>query len=505
VVEPGDALVSAGDAVFVVRGDGSGVEPFSPRPGSGANHFVQPTGVVVDAAEGRVLVADGIGALYVVDPADGSQTRVTTELGGPLEIGDLVSALEILDDGSLLAASAVLTTTIPIPAFDSFLYRVEPPSGGTADASVFATLLAGVGIRLMHGLAVREPAMGADQTLVSTLSASGSELGTVDATTLDYTPLVGVPVQAGAFIADAALDCPADVASLCVRYWIEGRSDGSTCIAADAAIFRDSVHFGKVDVHVGSPLRCPLAIEVGASGSIFVVDARADFRDPRVHRFDPGPAGGGYVPVLLAGESELPDLDLAVFPRLAVSTVTLPETPAAGEISLLGLACVAMRRRRAGRAPTRRGYAAQAPPKESSMPPSRVPVAIPILVAVLAWTPGPASAADPAPADAGVTSGPCRADVERLCSDVPAGGGGRARCLREHSDQVSPECRAQLEPAQRERNRERLSEARAECKDDVAKLCPNVQPGGGAILRCLRANSEKLSAGCREAMAPPAP
>jgi hypothetical protein len=137
------------------------------------------------------------------------------------------------------------------------------------------------------------------------------------------------------------------------------------------------------------------------------------------------------------------------------------------------------------------------------MSPNRL--AFGLLVLAMAAAGPPAFAADPEPADVGVTGGPCRADADRLCKDVPAGGGGRARCLREHRDQVSPECRAQLEPAQRERNRERLSEVRAECQEDVAKLCPDVQPGGGAILRCLRENSEKLSAGCREAMAPPAP
>jgi hypothetical protein len=309
--------------------------------------------VVVDAAAGRVLVTDVIGALYVVDPEDGSQTRVTSTLGGPLELGDVVSALEILDDGSLLAASAVLTTTIPLPLLDSFLYLVSAPSAdGTAIASVFAELREGVGVRLMHGLSAKQPALGDPQTLVSTLTASGSELGTVDSSTRDYTPLAGIPVQSGTFIADAALDCSAGVASLCARYWIEGRTGGSGCIAADAAIFRDSAFLGKVDVHVGSPLRCPFALEIGPANSIFVVDAKEDSSDPRVHRFDYVAVSGDYTPVLLADESDLPDLELAGFPRLAVSTVALPEPPAAGGITLLGIALAATRRQRAG--PTRR-------------------------------------------------------------------------------------------------------------------------------------------------------
>jgi hypothetical protein len=130
----------------------------------------------------------------------------------------------------------------------------------------------------------------------------------------------------------------------------------------------------------------------------------------------------------------------------------------------------------------------------------------PVLLALALLAAPPATrAADPTPApEVGVTAGPCRADTERLCGDVPAGGGARARCLREKRDQVSAECRAQLEPAQRERNPGRLAEVQAACHDDAEKLCADVRPGGGAILRCLRDHPE-TSAGCRAAMSPPAP
>ena len=34
----------------------------------------------------------------------------------------------------------------------------------------------------------------------------------------------------------------------------------------------------------------------------------------------------------------------------------------------------------------------------------------------------------------------CRGDVQRLCSGVQPGGGRIAKCLREHVQQVSPQC-----------------------------------------------------------------
>ncbi|MBV8665098.1 MAG: cysteine rich repeat-containing protein [Burkholderiaceae bacterium] len=35
------------------------------------------------------------------------------------------------------------------------------------------------------------------------------------------------------------------------------------------------------------------------------------------------------------------------------------------------------------------------------------------------------------------------------------------------------------------------------CKADVARLCPNVQPGGRRILACLKANQDQLSDACK--------
>lgn len=45
------------------------------------------------------------------------------------------------------------------------------------------------------------------------------------------------------------------------------------------------------------------------------------------------------------------------------------------------------------------------------------------------------------------------------------------------------------------------SSAHRVCKDDIAKLCPDVQAGGGRILACLKQNKDQVSPDCKKAIA----
>jgi hypothetical protein len=38
------------------------------------------------------------------------------------------------------------------------------------------------------------------------------------------------------------------------------------------------------------------------------------------------------------------------------------------------------------------------------------------------------------------------------------------------------------------------------CKQDLAALCPNVQPGEGRLRACMRTNFRLLSPGCKDAI-----
>jgi hypothetical protein len=88
---------------------------------------------------------------------------------------------------------------------------------------------------------------------------------------------------------------------------------------------------------------------------------------------------------------------------------------------------------------------------------------------------------------------PCANDTAKFCKDVKPGGGRLARCLKQHEGQLSPECKAYCEKA-----KIRAKEAHEACADDVQKLCANVKPGEGRIVKCLKDNSKSVSPECRD-------
>ncbi|MFC0284168.1 cysteine rich repeat-containing protein [Camelimonas abortus] len=38
------------------------------------------------------------------------------------------------------------------------------------------------------------------------------------------------------------------------------------------------------------------------------------------------------------------------------------------------------------------------------------------------------------------------------------------------------------------------------CKADIQRLCPNVEPGGGKIIKCLKSKAKMMSVGCAQAL-----
>lgn len=39
------------------------------------------------------------------------------------------------------------------------------------------------------------------------------------------------------------------------------------------------------------------------------------------------------------------------------------------------------------------------------------------------------------------------------------------------------------------------------CKSDIQRLCPDVQPGGGRILQCLKSHKQEMTVGCAQGLA----
>jgi hypothetical protein len=91
------------------------------------------------------------------------------------------------------------------------------------------------------------------------------------------------------------------------------------------------------------------------------------------------------------------------------------------------------------------------------------------------------------------TKNPCANDIAQFCKEVKPGGGRLVRCLKEHEAELSAQCKASIEEA-----RTKVKEAHSACADDIQKLCKDVRPGGGRIVRCLKENEGQLSPECRD-------
>ncbi len=91
---------------------------------------------------------------------------------------------------------------------------------------------------------------------------------------------------------------------------------------------------------------------------------------------------------------------------------------------------------------------------------------------------------------------PCKADIQRLCSDVKPGGGRILQCLKVHEGQVSQECKVFVHK-QAEKMQKKFTTWKDACEKDVNRLCPDVPIGEGRIINCLKAHKAQVSPACR--------
>ncbi len=68
-------------------------------------------------------------------------------------------------------------------------------------------------------------------------------------------------------------------------------------------------------------------------------------------------------------------------------------------------------------------------------------------------------------------------------------------CLKQNIDKLDPACRAAV--AERTARAEGIRQA---CREDRKSLCGSIEKGGGRIAACMKANADKLSPGCRQAL-----
>lgn len=90
----------------------------------------------------------------------------------------------------------------------------------------------------------------------------------------------------------------------------------------------------------------------------------------------------------------------------------------------------------------------------------------------------------------------CAADVEKLCKDVQPGHGRVAVCLNEHASELSPACKKMVDTVTEEMSLP--MEMHADCAADVQKFCSDVPAGSGRVAFCMGEHAKELSPACKK-------
>jgi len=90
----------------------------------------------------------------------------------------------------------------------------------------------------------------------------------------------------------------------------------------------------------------------------------------------------------------------------------------------------------------------------------------------------------------------CGADVGKFCKDVQPGHGRVAVCLNEHAAELSPACKKSVETVTTQMNAH--MEMHADCAGDVQKLCSDVPAGSGRVAMCLGEHTKELTPACKK-------
>ena len=95
----------------------------------------------------------------------------------------------------------------------------------------------------------------------------------------------------------------------------------------------------------------------------------------------------------------------------------------------------------------------------------------------------------------------CQSDIDKYCKDVKEGEGRIAACLKGHVDDLGPRCKIAYDRIDIQVQKRRIIKELAEaCKDDSEKFCKDVAAGKGGKIKCLKEHSAELSESCKAAL-----
>lgn len=101
------------------------------------------------------------------------------------------------------------------------------------------------------------------------------------------------------------------------------------------------------------------------------------------------------------------------------------------------------------------------------------------------------------PSSAHAQDPPCTDEIRTLCAEVQPGGGRILQCLKANEAKLSPACTKRVSDLQGA-----ASGPLGACRDDWAALCyhPKASTDRQSMLQCLQANRAKVSPGCQKAL-----
>jgi len=92
---------------------------------------------------------------------------------------------------------------------------------------------------------------------------------------------------------------------------------------------------------------------------------------------------------------------------------------------------------------------------------------------------------------------PCTEEIRAYCAGVQPGGGRILQCLKANESKLSPACMQRMHDFQ-----DAVSGPMGACRDDWVAYCyhPRASTERQAMIQCLQANQVKVSAGCQKAL-----
>ncbi len=93
---------------------------------------------------------------------------------------------------------------------------------------------------------------------------------------------------------------------------------------------------------------------------------------------------------------------------------------------------------------------------------------------------------------------PCTQEIQQYCADVQPGGGRIVQCLRANEAKLSPACVRRIDDLQATFS----TPAGAACREDWVSLCyhPRASTDRQGIVQCLQAHEAQLSSPCQKAL-----